>query len=206
MTLIFYLFLLLHAQGPAADIRKIDEALSKSTTSISAVLSNPAYMKLHPGNAFREVIKKHARAGHLTLVSKDEQGVSTAVTGRLVSGNKPLVNTLVYVYHTDHLGSYGAEGNQHPVLFGYLKTNEKGEFDFETIRPASYPNSNIQQHIHLEAYDANGRSLTVTELLFDDDPMLKGENRANASRAGFFIAKNTGSKEKQKFDYVVTVK
>lgn len=205
MILIFY-FLLLHAQDPGADIRKIDEALSKNTTSISAVLSNPAYMKLHPSNAFREVIKKHAKVGHLTLVTKDEQGINTAITGRLVAGNKPLVNTLVYVYHTDHLGSYGEAGNQHPVLFGYLKTNEKGEFDFETIRPASYPNSNIQQHIHLEAYDANGRSLTVTELLFDDDPVLKGENRANATRAGFIISKNTGSREKQRFDYEVRVK
>jgi protocatechuate 3,4-dioxygenase beta subunit len=206
MITIFYLFLLLHAQDPGAEIRKIDEALSKNTTSISAVLSNPAYMKLHPNNAFREVIKKHAKAGHLTLVTKEEQGIRTTVTGKLVSGNKPLANTLVYVYHTDHRGSYGEEGNSHPMLFGYLKTNEKGEFDFETIRPASYPNSNIQQHIHLEAYGANGRSLTVTELLFDDDPVLKGENRSNAIRAGFFIAKNTGSKERQRFEYVVALR
>lgn len=203
MIIIISLLLLLHAQDLAADIRKIDEALAKNTTSISAVLSNPAYLKLHTSSAFREVIKKHAKAGRLTMVTKDEQGVRTTITGRLVSGNKPLANTLVYVYHTDHRGSYGDEGNQRPQLFGYLKTNEKGEFDFETIRPASYPNSNIQQHIHLEAYDANGRSLTVTELLFDDDPVL---NHASAKRAGFFIAKNTGSKEKQRFDYVVSVK
>lgn len=206
--MILLLFFLLTAQvnDPIEDVKKIDEALAKNTTTISAVLSNPAYMKLHTSTAFRDVIKKHAKAGPLTLVTKDEQGIRTAITGKLVSGNKPLGNTLVYVYQTDHRGSYGEEGNQRPLLFGYFKTNEKGGFDFQTIRPASYPNSNIQQHIHLEAYDANGRSLTVTELLFDDDPFLKGEARENSVRAGFFISKNTGTKDKQVFSYVVNVK
>lgn len=205
MKIIFSFLLLLYAQEPVADIRKIDEALAKNAITVSAVLSNPAYMKLHTENAFRQVIKKHAKAGHLTLVTKDEPGVRTSIAGTLISGNKRLANTLVYVYHTDNKGSYGEQGNQRPMLFGYLKTDEKGEFDFETIRPASYPNSNIQQHIHLEAYDANGRSHIVTELLFDDDPVLKGENRANALKAGFFISKNTGTKEKQLFEYVVRI-
>ncbi|MGB8190677.1 MAG: hypothetical protein WCF67_02105 [Chitinophagaceae bacterium] len=193
-------------QDPSASIKQIDDQLSKGTTSINSVLSNQTYLKLHPLDAFRNVIKKHAKTGSLLMVTKDEPGVAVTINGKLVSGNRPLANTLVYVYHTDHVGSYGDAGNSHPVLFGYLKTNEKGEFRFETIRPASYPNSNIQQHVHLEAYDAGGRSLTVTELLFDDDPVLKGSARTNSVNAGFFIAKNSGTKDKQVFSYTVNVK
>ena len=108
------------------------------------------------------MIRKHAKNNSVTLVTDKEPGVQTTVKGKLLSANKtPLANTLVYVYQTDHRGWYADdkphveqnEGDRgHARLFGYLKTNAQGEFELRTIRPASYPNSTLPQHIHFEAF------------------------------------------------------
>lgn len=210
------LFLIaLQAQDPSATIRQVDSQLSQGSVSVNEVLANPSYMKLHPLTAFRAVIKKHASATLLDIVNDAEPGVPTVVKGRLTRGGAPLANTLVYLYQTDHRGWYadtGAhvllrEGDRgHARLFGYLRTGRQGEFELHTIRPASYPNSTLPQHIHLEAFDGNGTSLIITELLFDDDPKLTGATRNEFLRHGFVVAKNTGSKSKQVFSYVVQVR
>ena len=209
-------FLLLLFSLHQDPVKLIDDQLTKGSTTIDAVLSNPAYMNLHKLTEFRNVIKKHAKGKSVTLITAQEQGAQTTVRGKLLSANKtPLANTLVYVYQTDHRGWYADdkphveqnEGDRgHARLFGYLKTNEQGEFELKTIRPASYPNSTLPQHIHFEAFSDNGRSLIITELLFDDDPMLVGELRERFLREGFVVSKNTGTKEKQLFNYVVTTR
>lgn len=215
LTLLLF-FLGLVPQDPGATIRQVDEQLSKGTVSINAVLSNPAYMNLHALTDFRNVIRKHAKNMSVTLVTDKEPGVATTIKGKLMSAsNTPMRNTLVYVYQTDNKGWYADDkphvetGNGdrgHARLFGYLKTNEQGEFELRTIRPSSYPNSTLPQHIHLEAFGDNGRSLIITELLFDDDPMLVGQLRQDFLREGFVVAKNSGTKEKQVFSYVVTIR
>ena len=216
MLSLFFLLLGLNLQDPSVAIRQLDDQLSKGSVAINAVLSNPAYMNLHKLTEFRAVIKKHAKNMTVTLVTTQEPGAQTTVKGKLLSANKtPLANTLVYVYQTDHRGWYADdkphveqnEGDRgHARLFGYLKTNDQGEFELKTIRPASYPNSTLPQHIHFEAFSENGRALIITELLFDDDPMLVGELRERFLREGFVVSKNTGTKEKQLFNYVVTTR
>lgn len=215
MLKLLLLLSILHRQDASATIRHIDEQLSKGAVTINAVLSNPSYMKLHALTEFRQVIKKHAKTAQVTVVTDKEPGVKTIVKGKLVSGNTPLRNTLVYVYQTDNRGWYAddqphvqqMEGDRrHARLFGYLRTNGQGEFQLHTIRPASYPNSTLPQHIHFEAFSDNGRALIITELLFDDDPMLVGQLREQFLREGFVVAKNTGTKDRQVFTYVVEVK
>ncbi len=216
MLKILLFFLGLNAQDPSAAIKQIDDQLSKGSVTIDAVLSNAAYMNLHKLTEFRSVIKKHAKGMSVTMVTDKEQGAQTTVKGKLLSADKtPLANTLVYVYQTDHRGWYADdkphveqnEGDRgHARLFGYLRTNAQGEFELKTIRPASYPNSTLPQHIHFEAFSNNGRSLIITELLFDDDPMLVGDLRERFLREGFVVSKNSGTKEKQLFSYTVTTR
>ena len=213
MLKLLLLYFGLQVQDPATTIRQIDDQLSKGSVTVNAVLANPSYILLHKLTGFRAVIKKHAKTGPVTMITEKEPGTQTTVKGKLVSNNNtPLSNTLVYVYQTDHRGWYADdkphveqnEGDRgHARLFGYLRTNDQGEFELRTIRPASYPNSTLPQHIHLEAFDNSGTALIITELLFDDDPMLVGELRTNFLREGFFVAKNSGTKEKQLFTYVV---
>ncbi|HYF30550.1 MAG TPA: hypothetical protein VD993_05490 [Chitinophagaceae bacterium] len=215
MLKILLLCLGLYMQDPGATIRQIDEQLAKGMVTVNAVLANPTYMNLHKLTEFRQVIRKHAKAGPVIMVTDKEPGVQTVVKGKLMSNNAPLRNTLVYVYQTDHRGWYaddrphvetGQGDRGHARLFGYLKTNEQGEFELRTVRPASYPNSTLPQHIHFEAFADNGRSLIITELLFDDDPMLVGALRESFLREGFVVSKNSGTRDKQLFTYVVSVR
>jgi protocatechuate 3,4-dioxygenase beta subunit len=211
IQLLFYLILAAPSQDNPATIKQIDDQLSKGATTVNAVLTNQSYLQLHMVPAFRNVIKKHAKAGPLHLVTSKEPGIQTLIKGKIVSGNSPVRNALVYIYHTDYKGLYfpeGESGNNRndSRLFGYFKTGESGEFELHTIRPASYPSTTIAQHIHLEIFSETGRELLVTELLFDDDPMLTGQARQQYLSAGFVIAKNTGSKDKQVFSYEVKLR
>jgi protocatechuate 3,4-dioxygenase beta subunit len=58
-------------------------------------------------------------------------------------------------------------------LFCFLKTDENGNFEIRTIRPASYPmqynGRTIPQHIHnnITARGYTGRNL---QMVFEDDP------------------------------------
>jgi len=214
MLFFFYFALALQLQDNGPVIKKIDDQLSKGSVTINAVLTDPAYMDLHSLTEFRNVIRKHAKAAPLHITTTKEPGNTTTVKVKLVSQQAAMPNTLVYVYQTDHRGWYSAdkphveqnEGDRgHARLFGYVRTNSNGEFELKTIRPASYPNSTLPQHIHLEAFNDAGRSLIITELLFDDDPGLVGETRTEFLRQ-FFVAKNTGTQDNQQFSYVVNIR
>ena len=74
-------------------------------------------------------------------------------------GKTPAENVVLYIYHTDETGRYpttptssGWE-SRHGYLRTWLKTNADGYYEFYTIRPASYPNSSVPQHIHITVKD-----------------------------------------------------
>ncbi len=192
----------------------IGRQLSNGSKSVTEVLTDRGYMSLHSSTAFREIIRKNAKQEKITLVDKQEPGHRATIKGRLMGG-KTVSDLLVYVYHTDNRGWYadtGAhvlirEGDRgHARLFGYLMTDNNGQFEFVTIHPQGYPRSDLPQHIHLEVYDKNGTNLLVTELLFDDDTRLQGETRRRALQEGFVVAKNVGSQEMQVYSYSVSIR
>lgn len=208
MLKIILLFFFMQQPDPLVTIRQIDDQLSKGSASASAVLSNPAYMRLHPLTEFRDVIRKHAKAGPLVMVTDKEAGSRITIKGKIQSATGPLRNTLIYVYQTDDRGNYGydpkySDATRHSTLFAYFKTDDNGEFQLVTIRPARYPDTQVAQHIHLHAYAENGRQLLVTELLFDDDPVLVGNVRTQMVNAGYIVSKNSGTKDKPVFSYVI---
>ena len=137
-------------------INEIDAKLTNGKTSLSSVLSDTALMFLHSKTAFRDVIKKHAKAEGITILSNTEPGKKILVKGKIeTSDGKPVTDALVYVYQTSDKGWYSDtaahilqnEGDmQHARLFGYLKTNDKGEFEYNTIQPKGYPNSDLPAH------------------------------------------------------------
>src|ERR1044071_7014008 len=91
-----------------------------------------------------------------TIASASEPGEPFEMSGHIYrrDGKTPAPNVILYVYHTDATGYYtpaqGATGNarHHGHLRGWMKTNERGEYRFTTIKPAPYPNRNIPAHIH----------------------------------------------------------
>jgi len=215
---IVYFFLIIpklsFCQNENALLQQVDKQLSTNAKSVTEILQDPAYMKLHSLTAFREVIKKNAKPEKITLVNTSEPGTPVTIKVKL-NGKGSLADLLVYVYHTDNRGWYsdtGAhvlmrEGDRgHARLFGYMRTDHDGNISFNTIHPQGYPNSDLPQHIHLEVFEKNGTNLLITELLFDDDTRLTANARKRASQEGFVIARNAGSKQMQQYSYLVALR
>lgn len=125
------------------------------------------------------------------LASEDEAGEPLVIRGTIYQpdGKTPASNIILYVYHTDNNGLYSKGKNQqqgirHGHLRGWVKTNAQGQYEFKTIRPASYPNSHSPQHIHPIIYEPGKGYYWIDEYQFDDDPYLTARERAMAQNRG----------------------
>ena len=111
-----------------------------------------------------------------------EPGQRISVSGVVVGPDEaPIANASLYVYQTDREGYYGVKpqsDNRNPRLKLFLRTDARGAYSFETIKPGSYPNSRIPAHIHFEV-SAPGRTPLVFEIVFTGDPFVTPEMRGN---------------------------
>jgi len=121
-------------------ISDIDKDLSENRRTISDVLSEKSLMHLHSSKLFRDVIKKNAEAGEITIVTQNEPGVKTEINGTVTNkAGKPLANLLIYFYQTSDNGWYSDTGAHilvyegdygHARLFGYVKTDHAAGLKF----------------------------------------------------------------------------
>jgi protocatechuate 3,4-dioxygenase beta subunit len=91
-------------------------------------------------------------------------------TVRDASG-RPRAGIVVYAYHTDAKGHYPRstlDGNRHGTLRGWARTDEAGRYRFDTIRPASYPETDIPQHVHMHVIEPHG-TYYIDDVHFRDD-------------------------------------
>jgi protocatechuate 3,4-dioxygenase beta subunit len=140
-----------------------------------------------------------ADAGHEKTLSwqtrippEGEPGTPLLVSGRIfdADGKQPLAGVTLYVYHTDARGIY----TERPVpgvdpmarLRGWMKTDRDGRYEFRTIRPASYPNTNIPEHIHAKAGGPGYAERWLDNFWFDDDKLVTGDMRAKFGRGDSF--------------------
>lgn len=126
-----------------------------------------------------------------SLVSEDEPGEPLIIRGIIykADGKTPAPGVILYIYQTDNSGLYSQGKNQqhairHGHLRGWVRTNAKGEYEFKTIRPASYPKSNNPQHIHPIIYEPNKGYYWIDDYVFDDDPLLTERQRSNTDSRG----------------------
>lgn len=135
-----------------------------------------------------------------TLPGFYEPGNKLLVIGRVLKadGKTPAPNVVLYLYHTNSNGIYPTKGNtkgwggRHGYLRGWLKTNEKGEYSFLTIRPGSYPGGNNPAHIHVTVKEPGRNEYWIDDYHFEDDPILTKEARKHFSnRGGNGIIKTT---------------
>jgi len=139
-------------------------------------------------DAQRSCAQKEARSWEVTIAGPDERGDRLVVEG-IVTGSdgKPVEGAIVYVYHTDASGYYAREraGNT-ARLCGLMRTGADGRYRFRTIKPASYPNSDIPAHVH---YVVSGASFPEQSFLleFEGDPHLSSSAiaRDRAAHEGF---------------------
>lgn len=125
------------------------------------------------------------------LAPPDEPGEQLEISGTIYQqdGKTPAAGVVLYVYHTDNKGLYSkAPGQKFGVLHGHLrgwvKSDADGRYRFNTIRPASYPNSKNPQHIHPIVYEPAKGYYWIDEYLFDDDPVLTENERSHLQGRG----------------------
>lgn len=137
-------------------------------------------------SAFGEFATTTVSRGRIAPVS--EPGVPLVVRGTLygADGKTPLSGALVFAYHTDRHGLYNPTRADHSWrLRGAVRTAPDGSFEFQTIRPASYPQTRIPQHIHVALQTPEG-NYHAGEWRFADDAMVDQTERADSDRAGEF--------------------
>jgi protocatechuate 3,4-dioxygenase beta subunit len=121
-----------------------------------------------------------------------EPGERLEVSGVVYAadGRTPVAGASVYVYQTDARGYYrpdDAMGNRNPRLMALLRTDAQGRYSYRTVRPGSYPGTRVPKHIHYEV-TAEGHGTRIFEIVFDDDPFVTDQIRADAARAGSVYA------------------
>jgi protocatechuate 3,4-dioxygenase beta subunit len=201
----------------AALLKDAELKLQNHTADASSLLTNKTYASLHPMTSFREMIKKHAPTGALSITMDEEPGKKIKVIATVKNKDgQPVANALVYLYQTDSRGWYAAdaphvtmnEGDyRHARLFGYAKTDKNGKMELHTVKPAGYPQSDLPAHIHVHVI-ADGYRSYGTEFLFQDDERLKGKilNQAVVNGGMIGVPEKTESPFQQQFSYAITLR
>lgn len=135
-----------------------------------------------------QVAEKNAPS-KITITSRDEPGERLIVSGKVFGPERrtPLAGASVYVYHTDAKGLYTPDtnDNRNPRLRGYMRTDAQGYYEYNTIKPAPYPNNRIPAHIHY-VVTAPGYKERVFEIVFEGDPSIDDRIRAAAKEGSAF--------------------
>lgn len=138
-----------------------------------------------------KVAEKTAPA-KITVAPKNEPGERLMVIGKVTDAEgKPIAGASVYVYHTDNRGYYSSEvndDNRNPRLRGYMRTDAQGRYEYDTIKPAHYPNNRIPAHIHY-VVNADGYRERIFEIVFTGDEFINDRIRTDAANpdSGFSI-------------------
>lgn len=116
------------------------------------------------------------------LAPQGEPGERLTVSGVVVGPDgAPIGGASLYIYQTDREGYYGvkpASDSNNPRLKLLLRSDAKGAWSFDTIKPGSYPGSRNPAHIHFEV-SAPGRANRFFEIVFEGDPFITDQMKSN---------------------------
>ena len=165
-------------QGPQLGQRRLAQwALAASFLLL--VASQPVHARP------RDTVAPNDAPWSARMVPRGEPGERLVVEGTVrTDGGKPLAGVSVFAYQTGADGIYGPKGNSDPRLKVHLRTDARGRYRFETVRPGSYPGTRIAAHIHFHVTPPGGRE-RVSEVVFEGDPFVTAEIRANS----FFVVR-----------------
>ena len=134
---------------------------------------------------FPETLSSHAR-----IAPADEPGEPMRIEGTVSDANgNPVPGIVVYAYHTDARGVYpepeesiAYAADRHGRLRSWAVTDEEGRYRFDTIRPASYPDSDIPAHVHMHVIEPGRSTYWIDSIEFEDDPRLTDAEREAHAR------------------------
>lgn len=139
-----------------------------------------------------------------TIADKNVPGERIVIYGRVLDAQtkQPLKNINLFIFQADASGIYGKGENR---LEGEVISNENGMYEFETIKPGSYPDSKNPAHIHLVITGDNIKK-THAELWFNDDPHLTEEKRKDIDNKKIYLTEpipGENGKQKGKADILL---
>ncbi len=122
-----------------------------------------------------------------------QSGQKLLITGIIyqVDGKTAAPNVILYYYHTDVNGVYASKQGldprvvRHGYIRGWVKSDVNGKYAIYTVRPAPYPDTNFEAHIHPAIKEPNiDNEYYIDEFVFDDDKLLTGEKRKKLPNRG----------------------
>lgn len=120
----------------------------------------------------------------LTIADDSEPGERLVVRGTVFEpdGSTPASDVVLYLYHTNADGIYPKRGDEtgnarrHGYLRGWLRTDGRGSYEIETVRPGNYPGGDAAAHIHVTVQEPDGTpEYWLSSFLFADDPHLDAD-------------------------------
>jgi protocatechuate 3,4-dioxygenase beta subunit len=127
----------------------------------------------------------------IKMVADSEPGERMIISGTiyLSDGKTPAKNAILSVWHTDSKGFYieggGGAGEKHPRIHGRMKTGADGKYEFQTVRPAPYPDNSAPAHVHGHISAPNFPEYPII-YYFEGDNLITDKNRSelNSHRGG----------------------
>lgn len=126
------------------------------------------------------------------IAPEDQAGQPMRIEGTVRDRDgEPAAGVIVYAYHTDAWGIYpkdeslrGQAAYRHGRLRGWVKTGDDGRYRFDTIRPASYPETTVPAHVHMHVLEPGRCTYWIDSIHFLDDPFLGERERASQEGRG----------------------
>jgi protocatechuate 3,4-dioxygenase, beta subunit len=123
------------------------------------------------------------------LSNETNKGEPMEISGTVfqADGKTPASNTLIYLYHTDLYGIYGrGDEHRHGRYRSWILTDSRGRYEFESIRPAPYPENRFAAHVHMTVTTKDSKEDWIDSILFDGDRLISPQERNLAGRKGGF--------------------
>jgi protocatechuate 3,4-dioxygenase, beta subunit len=168
-----------------------DTLAQKSQSDILTLIKKNALPK---GGEWSGAIDAPADVSSKFTLSKDsDKGEKMLISGTVfeADGKTPAPNVLIYLYHTDIEGYYGRSGeHRHGRYRGWLLTDAKGKYEFQTIKPAPYPENRFAAHIHTTITTAKMKEDWIDSYLFEGDALISARERETAGNGVWTATRN----------------
>ena len=128
----------------------------------------------------------------VVLAGPEEAGERMRLSGRVYApdGVTPRSGVVIYAHHTNADGLYANGSSEtewsrrHGRLRGWVRTNADGDYVFETIKPAPYPDRTGPAHVHLFVQEPGRRPYYIDDVVFDGEFRVDETYRARQELRG----------------------